>query len=73
MTATPYVDAKFLEYLNNFIQNNPKYNETFKDRTPIHVEIAHVGGIDYTIVHFSDDVSTVIPRVYSEYNTLNSK
>lgn len=67
------IDTHFLEYLHNFIQNNPKYQEVCNDREPIHVEIAHVSGIDYTIIQFKDDISVVIPKVYSDYKALKSK
>ena len=73
MSNIPSIDTIFLEYLHNFIQNNPKYQEVCNDREPIHVEIAHVSGIDYTIIQFKDDISVVIPKVYSEYKRLNKK
>ena len=63
----PELSTAFLTYLNDFVQDEEKYAEVFIDRETSRVEIDHVGGMDYTVIDFKDDLTLIIPGVYSQF------
>ena len=63
----PEQATAFLLYLNDYVQDHETYFEIFKDRTPGKIQIEHRDGMDYTVIDFNDDLSLIIPGVYSQF------
>lgn len=63
----PNILKRFVAYLNDYILERSEWKTIFEGRSPNHVGIEDVNGINYTVIRFIDGTWAIVPNVYTEF------